>query len=92
MKKFIVLILLSLMIVGAKIDPNETLEPFFKKLSCEEAIELYIEAGGLHILAEERLKAVSTGAAKTFWLSIKNVTRDFHNPLLIRQGQVCKKL
>lgn len=72
------------------VDPNKPLTSFYEKMTCEEVTELYDEAGSLYRLSGERLDVVKSGAAKFFWIYIRQLTLSLHDPLLIRQGQVCK--
>lgn len=91
MKKLIALVLLCGMLIGTVVDPNRPLTSFYEKLTCEEVTELYDEAGGLYQLSGERLDVVKSGAAKLFWIHIRQLTLSLRDPLLIRQGQVCKE-
>lgn len=91
MKKLIALVILCACLMGAVVDPNKPLTSFYEKMTCEEVTELYYEAGSLYQLSGERLDVVKSGAAKLFWIHIRQLTLSLHNPLLIRKSQVCKE-
>jgi hypothetical protein len=72
-------------------DPNRPLTSFYEGMSCEEATELYDEAALLFRIAGSRLESVKTGKSKFFWIQMRQFMMSLHDPLLVRQGQVCKK-
>ena len=93
MKRLIATLVLCVTLMGAAVavDPNEPIGSFYESMSCEEVTELYGESARLFRLAESRLEHVKTTKSKFFWLRLLQFTASIHDPLLIRQGQVCKR-
>lgn len=93
MRKLIALVVLCACLMGVSIvvDPNKPLSSFYANMTCNQATELYDEAGMLFQLSGNRLDNVKEGPSKFFWSYMRTLTMSLHDPLLVRKNQVCKE-